>query len=152
MVKRTDTIDEIFEEIWRQRQASPVEAPEAVADPRCIYNRLFEASIQPVCQKALQHPSVIAINQALLVIFLTYMAYREAIPKSHRNHIGDKGHQCIFHLLERTFFSLKGTGLLVLSGEALFELPTPPQPVTIINKRYYDGFSLGETEQEDEDE
>jgi hypothetical protein len=154
MVKMTDTIDEIFEDIWRQRQAAHGE--EASTEPlitHCVYSRLFEASIQPICQKALQNLSIVSINQAMFLVFLSYMAYRETVPKSHRNHVGERGHRCIFHVLEGAFFLLKGTSLLVLPGETLFELPTPPQPIHIIKKYNYAGFELGETVVDDaEDE
>ena len=98
--------------------APPAEEEKAaeVEPQQCIYGKQYEAYVHEVCQTVRKDPSHITVNEGYLEIFLKYMAWYITVPKSHRNHVGERGHRCLFHVLIDGYESLRRIEL---------SLPTP---------------------------
>jgi hypothetical protein len=71
---------------------------------------------------------IVAVNQAYVRLITKYFDWRSAVPKAHRNRIGETGHTCIFHVFERAYHQLRVIELTVTSQPLLFLPPEPPPP------------------------
>lgn len=107
-----------------------VKTNKRVRRPReeCVYKQQFEICVQDECQQAIDYPTHISINQAYLLLFKKYMEWKVAVPKNHRNHVGERGHLCIWHALENLYLQLKRAELMLVP-QMLF-LPQPPPAAT----------------------
>jgi hypothetical protein len=149
MTKIADTIDEIFEDIWRKRNA-PV--PEKPPLEECVHYQQFAAWANKKCQEVIRNPSPVALNRTLFLVFLKYMEWRNQVTKRHRNQIGERGHRCIFHVLESSYYQLIAIGLDQFEPP-LYE-PAPPSsaPTKVVKVYKIDSFPIGVVEDDDEGE
>jgi hypothetical protein len=119
----------------------------------CAYATQFKRWSDALCTtaaataQAAGAEGAVAVNQAYVQLLTKYFDWRAAVPKSHRNRIGDLGHTCIFHVFAQAYQQLR-TVELSLSPPLLF-LPVapaePPQPVYKLT-----GIPLGDIEEEEE--
>lgn len=120
----------------------------------CAYAAQFKRWSDALCTtaattaQAAGAEGAVAVNQAYVQLLTKYFDWRSAVPKSHRNRIGDLGHTCIFHVFAQAYQQLR-TVELSLSPPLLF-LPVapaepPPQPVYKLT-----GIPLGEIEEVEE--
>jgi hypothetical protein len=107
-------------------------APVEEEREQCSFGKQYEAYVNEVCQTVQKNPSHITVNEGYLEIFLKWMEWRTAVPKSHRNHIGERGHRCIFHALESGYALLRRLELS-LPTPKLYLPPAvlPPEPPKI---------------------
>ena len=112
-----------------------------------IWNKIeaFEIDESPVDEKALwcgyakefsnwldewlpynQNYDEVGINQAKIILFDKYFAWRSFVPKHHQDRIGSRGHICIYQV-----FIMAGEQLMVaelrLSKPKYYIPPPPPQ-------------------------
>lgn len=112
---------------------------------QCSFGKQYEAYVNDVCQTVSKNSSHITVNEGYLEIFLKYMEWRKAVSKSHRNHIGERGHRCLFHVLEGGYESLRRIELS-LPTPKLYLPPAvlPPEPPKIPPPRLYDDVFINE--------
>lgn len=113
----------------------------------CAYAKHFATWAKKTYQSAAKQPTIISINQDMLLLLKQYFEWREAVPKAHRDHINGRSHICIFHIFERTYYQLKVLELS-LSRPMLF---LPPQPAPQVTKIYKFEVPIGEAEQDEND-
>lgn len=138
-----------FEESLKHHKPFTFEMPDEIErGDQCEYARHFATWAKKTCQKAVQEPSLISLNRAMLLLIKKYFEWRESVPPKHRHQIGETGHVCIFHILERAYHRLK-VEELALTPPMLFEPVQPPAPV-YVTKKYELSFPLGEIEDEED--
>ena len=76
-----------------------------------------------------EKPNIILVNQAKLLLSDKYFEWRSYAPKSHRDRIGSRGHNCIFQVFVQAYERLKLLELS-LTPPKLF-LPSEPPPPQI---------------------
>jgi hypothetical protein len=54
-----------------------------------------------------------------------YFQWRNHVPKNHRNLVGDRGHTCIFHILEQSYYQLASLELTMTPKTQFF----PQDPI-----------------------
>lgn len=114
------------EAIWKDLDDWQLDIPTPGED-LCVFAEHFATWAQPLCAQIEARPSIEGIHQAMLLNTMKYHEMRPILPKAHRNHVGERGHICVFHLYERTFHFLK-MKLLALPEHATLMLPKPVPP------------------------
>jgi hypothetical protein len=69
----------------------------------CEHAQKFAHWTETLCAKAEARKDKIALNHAFVLLLLQYFAWRNAVPKTHRDHISEQGHVCIFHIFDRAY-------------------------------------------------
>jgi hypothetical protein len=90
------------------------------------------------------HRDIVGINQAVLMLITRYFSWRECLGRSHRNQIGERGHRCIFHVLEATYHRLRRMELALSPPMLFLPPPSPPRPP----RPQSAGIFIGEDESE----
>ena len=70
--------------------------------------------------------TTVKIAQAKVLLLDKYYDWRNFVPKSHRLHTGERGHFCIFHVMDHAYCQLR-LAELALNPPMLF-LPAPSAP------------------------
>jgi methionine aminopeptidase len=110
----------------------------------CEYAKHFRASTKQYCEPAIHSGDLIQINQCKIRLLDRYFEWKAAVPKSHRNRIGEHSHICIFHIFETAYNSLR-IAELSISGPPIY-LPPPPPPKPLPG---FAGFYIGEAVEEE---
>jgi hypothetical protein len=131
---------EDFDRLWRQSMDSNQLRPEK-KEQQCIYAQRFAPWADGLVQDEMQEPTPIGINQKMLLLTKKYFDWRAAVPKSHRERIGERSHVCIFHIFERTYHRLRVLELS-LTPPMLFLPPPAPLPAPVVHS--IAGITLGE--------
>lgn len=126
-----------LEELVRQHDALTLQREEVVEEEeQCIYAQQYDAYLRIACQDALNNPTHLVLNECYLEMFKKFMEWRTVVPKSHRNRIGEKGHRCLFHVLEKYYQLLRLKELALPSPKlwlptvvAQEVAPLPPPPL-----------------------
>lgn len=105
----------------------------------CEFGKHFRAWTKQYCEPAIQSRDLIQINQCKIRLLDRFFDWRAAVPKSHRNRIGEHSHTCIFHIFEVAYNSLR-IAELSLSGPPIY-IPPPPQPKSLAQIA---GYYIGE--------
>lgn len=103
----------------------------------CRYARSFSDWAVQVLD--VSQDSIVALNQAKVLLVDKYFEYFSIVPKRHRYHFSPRGHVCIFQVFLEFYQRLKAREL-ALSPPMLF-LPVPPSPPPQIA-----GIFIGEEE------
>ena len=122
-----------FETIWNRVEDFEI-AKEVIH--WCPYARKFARWSATLIESS-QDLNVVIVNQAKIQLIDKYFEWRIYVPKNHRNHIGPRGHRCIYHVFEQTYEKLRLIEL-ALKPPLLFIPPPPSPPVQ------YSGIFLGE--------
>src|SRR5689334_4244347 len=116
---------QFFEELVQQHDQFTFERPDELEQGElCAYARSFASWVKQTCQSALNPPSALSINQAMLLLLKKYFEWRDAVPHAHRNRAGNTGHVCVYHIFDRGYHRLR-VAELVLTPPILVQ---PPQP------------------------
>jgi hypothetical protein len=129
---------EAFDKLWRHYTDGKFALSKEKED-QCVYAQHFALWADALYQDEVRTPTTIGINQKMLLLTKKYFEWRAAVPKAHRDRVGERSHICIFHIFERTFHRLKVLELS-LTPPMLF-LPTPP-PAPVVQA--IAGITLGE--------
>ena len=125
----------------------PVRSPESIV--LCPRSEPFAA----VCETLLQETSVgttdITVNLALLILQEKFFACYEHAPAACRKHMQANKVICLFQIYRQTYLKLFELRLKV-TPPRLREEPQPPAQITKVYK--YDGFAIGETVIEDDED
>jgi len=97
-------------------------------DKRCEAAKQFEEWIQQYCLTGLKKADALTILQNKNDLTDSYMQRRRDVSKSHRDHVTERGHTCIFHIFERYYRQLRAAELS-LKPIPLSELVKPSSPV-----------------------
>lgn len=96
-------------------------------EPRaCQFAEPFSKWVDELCAKVEREPNVILTNQMKILLVDKFFEWRSVAPKRHLNHLGSKGHKCLFQILCEAYQRIK-TVELSLCPPMLF-LPTPTAP------------------------
>lgn len=114
----------------------------------CIHAEHFLSWAEALYRDEISAPTIIGINQKMLLLTKKYFEWRAVVPKSHRDRIGERSHVCIFHIFERIFYQLKALEL-AMHPPMLF-LPSPPPPPALPVLPTITGITLGEIMGEEE--
>jgi hypothetical protein len=112
--------DSINFEVWpeaKPKQSQP-----------CTHAQEFESWAKAECREALASPTFVKLNVAMLQVFKSYMIRRARLPKSHRYHVGERGHRCLWHVLESIYEQLSAAELKLGPPRLFVPLPPPPPP------------------------
>lgn len=83
--------------IWTTIPALVLPEPAAPAPPAlCVHAQRLVEFAEQLYRQLRDKPQPIAFNQARLLLTDRYMALRSAAPRSHQNHLGRRGHRCLF--------------------------------------------------------
>ena len=118
--------EEAFDEIW-QRYTTGEFTPAPEEEKSCSYARHFGRWAEGPYQEEARSPTHIGINQKMLLLTKKYFEGRAAVPKRHRDRVGERSHVCIFHIFER-FYQRYMVLELSLTPPMLFLPPPPPPP------------------------
>jgi hypothetical protein len=118
---------EAFDTLWQRQHDFKFELPEE-EEELCTYAQHFALWAEELYQEEVEAPSHVGINQKMLMLLKKYFEWRTVVPKMHRDRIGERGHVCIFHILERSYHRLKVLEL-TLAPPMLF-LPQPSPAAT----------------------
>lgn len=118
----------LLEQLRRHDQFEFVITPE---DKRCEYAKQYEEWIQQHLLDAIQKVDFATILQAKNYLLDSYMQRRYDAPKSHRHHISEQGHICIFRIFEYYYRQLRAAELNlkptpIYNPPPLPTLPPPP--------------------------
>lgn len=91
---------------------------------RCPLAEQFYQWAQEVVREPVTNPTHITINQAMLTITRKYREWRNTVPKTHKNRIGETGHLCIFHVWDECMRALEAAELTLAPPQLYL-----PQPV-----------------------
>lgn len=111
----------------------------------CEFGKHFRAWTKQYCEPAIQSGDLIQINQCKIRLLDRFFEWRAAVPKAHRNRIGEQSHTCIFHIFEAAYNALR-IAELSLSGPPIY-IPPPPQQKPLPQ---FGGYFLGEIIEDEE--
>jgi hypothetical protein len=114
-----------FDQLWRQLQAVKFQMTEP-QEELCSYAQHFAAWADALYQEEVNQPTLVGINQKMLLLLKRYFEWRAAVPKAHRDRMSERSHVCIFSIFERSFHRFKVLELS-LAPPMLF-LPPPAAP------------------------
>jgi hypothetical protein len=99
----------------------------------CEFAQFFNSWVEWLFDEIIsEKPSVIAVNQAKILLADKYFDWRTLVPKSHRNHISYRGHNCIFQIFVQAYDRIK-----------LVELSLTPPMLFIPPEPHIDGTLIG---------
>lgn len=139
-----------LDEYWHRHDDFTVGSPEQ-KEQFCIPAQLFAAWGEGAVQTVLRNPTPISINQCKILLMDKFFAIRADLPKAHRNLASERSlHVCVFQVYERIYYRLRAEEFM-LTPPLLFE-PVQPQITKITNITKYDGFVLGKTVMDDDED
>jgi hypothetical protein len=94
--------------------------------PTCLFAQEFSKWATELYTKATSNPSIVAINQAKVLLTDKFFEFRGLVPKAHRRRIGKAGHECIFQVFEKTYLALRWTEIQLTPPKFSEERPSPP--------------------------
>ena len=90
----------------------------------CRYAKKFAEWAHELFSEMTKDPTVLRINQAMLLLMKKYFDWYSSVPERHRDCAGDKEHVCIFKVFHFYYQRLR-TVELSLSPPILYEPPPP---------------------------
>lgn len=94
----------------------------------CKYAQVFEQwAVDLLREYVRREPNMVSFAQAKVHLIDRYFEWRVAVPKSHRNRIGEGGHTCIFHVFEQAYHQIK-MAELILAPSVVVVSPPPAPP------------------------
>jgi len=78
-----------------------------------------------------EKPDIVSISHAMLLLTRRYRSLRSSVTKRCRNHSGDRGHVCIFHIWDQTHERLEALESTV-EKPRLFEENSPSRKEEIV--------------------
>lgn len=139
-----------FDQIWGCFTEFTAKAA-AETRQRCIYAQHFESWATALYQDEVTAPTLMGINQKILLLTKKYFEWRAVVPKAHRNHIGERSHTCIFSVFEQVFHQLKVLELSLNPPLLLPAPPPPPAPIQITKRYELTNFPIGEVVEDEEE-
>src|SRR6266542_3735140 len=107
-----------FDDLWNKEPTIPL----------CPFAESFSKWAEELVGRTLHMPSVVAINQAKILLLDKYFEWRSYVPRKHRVIVGQQsGHICIFQIFEQNYERLKLVELS-LTPPMLFIPAPPPEP------------------------
>jgi hypothetical protein len=127
----------LFDDIW-----TPLDdfEPPAQRINFCRYAQEFAGWAAVLVSSVSQEPSIVTVNQAKILLQDKWHDWRSIAPRRHRNHLGNRGHTCLFQVYEQAYHHLRVLELS-LTPPLLF-IPAPPPPTPQIPEIF-----LGEEEE-----
>ena len=116
-----------FHTIWDNVQVFTVDEENLTAEKTniCGYAQEFASWIdQWICSD--QELNLIQLNQLKVILLDKYLEWRSFVKKSHQEHVGVRGHQCIYHIFIRACEYLKVEELRM--HKPMLFIPPPPPP------------------------
>jgi hypothetical protein len=126
-------VESSYREIWREAEHFQFTAAEDRPPNFCAHAKEFSDWMEEHCQVN-EKTTAITISQWLLWLQAKYFDWLEAVPKAHRNYLGDQGHVCIYQVYVQHYHRLN-LALLKAAPPPLSE-PSPPAQIA--------GIFLGE--------
>jgi hypothetical protein len=132
--------DDVVRDIWGE--------PDGPASPYCGPAKQFAEFAEVLYQAAQEDATratpygLVTVNQKKLLLLDKYFEYRGVVPKAHRNHFGQFGHRCLWHVFEEYYNKLRVIELH-LTPPMLY---LPPPPPAQLPPPQFDGLMLGEVE------
>jgi len=117
-----DTQKPFFEALWGRFDDFELQEPVILCPPAQIFSEWVNGLLESVSQE----PSIVSINQAKILLQDKWHDWRSAVPQRHRNHLGNRGHTCLFQVYEQAYNQLRILELS-LTPPMLFIPPPPPQ-------------------------
>jgi len=112
-----------FETLWNRYE--DLELPET--EPKsCPYAKIFAEWADELCNVT-KEPDIVSVNQAKILLLDKYFEWYNAVPKKHRQRIGDRGHICLYQVFMRSYERLRQAELEI-TPPMLFIPPPPPTP------------------------
>src|SRR5512139_544207 len=113
-----------FDTVWRRfaNLEFEVRAPQIA---HCPYAQTFSEWVEELLQVTLD-PNIVTINQAKVQLVDKFFEWRRFVPRSHRRHLGETGHICVYQVFVSAYERLKVVELS-LTPPMLF-IPPPPLP------------------------
>lgn len=107
--------------IWTTIPALVLPELAAPAPPAlCVHAQRLVEFAEQLYQQLRAKPDPVAFNQARLLLTDRYMALRSAAPRGHQNHLGRRGHRCLFPVFVDAYAQLRA-----------LELSTAPPPLAV---------------------
>jgi hypothetical protein len=116
-----------FHTIWDNVQVFTVDKDNPAAEKTyiCGYAQEFASWVdQWICSN--QELNLIQLNQLKVILLDKYLEWRSFVPKIHQEHVGGRGHHCIYHIFIRACEHLKVEELRM--QKPMLFIPPPPQP------------------------
>lgn len=131
--------DARFETIWNRIQEFEFPEPRP---QQCVYALHFAEWTTQLTANVAQNPHIVFVNQAKIMLVDKYFEWRNSVPKSHRNRLGNNGHICIFQTFVDAYEQIRVVELS-LTPPMLYLPAAVPQaePPQIA------GIFIGETEE-----
>jgi hypothetical protein len=116
----------------------------------CESADLFFDWTDELCDAAAKPESVVAVNQALVLLVNRYFTWRDSLPKRHRSKSGRLKHACVDEVFEIAYRRLRKIEL-TLSPPPLAVPPRPVlPPIRGEPKERVDGILVGRTDPDPE--
>jgi hypothetical protein len=78
--------------------------------------------------QCLEDPTIVAVNQAKVLLQDKYFEYYRYVSKRHRKHRSARGHICIFQVYEAAYDQLKGIELQITPSMMFIPEAKPIEP------------------------
>jgi hypothetical protein len=115
-----------FNNLWNRNDefTIPEEKPNL-----CVYAQKFSEFTEPLCANAARTASVVAVNQAKVLLLDKYWEWYRVVPLRHRSVGSLNGrHTCIFGVFELAYNRLKLIELALTPPMLFLPAPLPPVP------------------------
>ena len=121
--------EERFKSIWFQQREIDVQP---LPENKCVFAQSFSQWVMGLF-KCLEDPSIVAVNQAKVLLQDKYFEYYRYVSKKHRKHRSPRGHICIFQVYEAAYDQLKVIELQITPPMMFVpeEKPIEPPPPRI---------------------
>ena len=94
----------------------------------CAYAQLFSEWVGALWEDIVsEEPDPVRINQAKVLLQDKWHEFRRRVPKSHRTHVSDVGHTCIWHVYEQAFWNLDWLQMKITPPLLFLPAGKPPQ-------------------------
>lgn len=91
----------------------------------CEFAQFFNTWVEWLFKEIISDkPTVISVNQAKILLADKYFEWRSLVPKSHRDRISYRGHNCIFQIFVQAYERIKLIELSLTPPMLFF----PPEP------------------------
>lgn len=77
----------------------------------CVHAQRLSDFAEQLYQRLRAKPDPVAFNQARLMLTDRYMALRTAAPREHQNHLGRRGHRCLYPVFIDAYTQLRALEL-----------------------------------------
>lgn len=119
--------DTVFTQRWHRHDTLTLSTDQS-KEKLCSYALQFEEWLRQICKDDLSHIDIVSLNQIKVRVADRYMELRNFVPKSHRNHVGEQGHFCIFHVYEQMYQKIRSVELMLIPPMLFVPSPAPPPP------------------------